>query len=231
MTGLKKMSNQKQFDDYYGSVKAKKIGAGTTADFKRAVNWYDYLFNYLKKKFNLIQFKNKKVIDLGGGVGAFCKLLEDDGFKNVTCNDISVEALKKAKKFNPDLTIRTGDIEKIKEQMAYDLVFAFEVLEHLHTPESAIKIIYSFLKKNGLFVGTTPFPFPKNLKDPTHKHVFEPLVWRQLFEKTGFKKVRVYPLSFPPLIYRLNKHLNFHLPFYIKNKYFVSTTLIIADKK
>jgi cyclopropane fatty-acyl-phospholipid synthase-like methyltransferase len=63
-----------------------------------------------------------------------------------------------------------------------------------------------------------------------HLNVLKPKDWRGFFKRAGFKRVLTFPMSFPPLLYRLSKHLNFCLTFYIKQKYFVSTTLIVAYK-
>ncbi len=40
-----------------------------------------------------------------------------------------------------------------------------------------------------------------------------------------------FKMSFPPFLWRINKLLNFRIPFYISLKYFISRSLIIAYKK
>lgn len=224
------MNKKQKFDCYYRGGYGPKVGVYTQRDFQRLLSWYFNWLEYIEKKVSLDEFKDKKVIDLGGGIGAFCRLLQKGGFKDVTCNDISSEALRLAKKFNPKLKTACFDIEKMKGENKYDLIFAFEVLEHLDKPQKAIKTIFNLLKRNGLFIGSTPYPFPKGFADPTHQHVLSPEKWRQDFRDADFMVVVIHPMSFPPLFYRIHPRLNFCFPFYIKNKYFVSTTLIVAHK-
>lgn len=221
-----------QYDDYYqpDGHYGKIIGARTKADFIRHQQWYFSWLKHISSKVNLNPFQSKKIIDLGGGIGAFCAVLLRAGFANVTCSDVSAEGLRLAKKFNPKLKTICFNIEKWRVRAAFELIFALEVLEHLKHPAVGIKNIFQALCPGGLFIGTTPYPFPKAFADPTHQHVWLPKKWQRLFCAAGFKKVVTYPMSFLPLFYRLNRHLNLCLPCYIKSKYFVSTTLIIAYK-
>lgn len=223
---LKRYERYYQPCGHYGGV----IGALAKKDFLRHQNWYFNWLKYIGRKVGLEPYRAQKVIDLGGGIGAFCELLLAAGFQDVTCNDISAEALRLAKKFNSKLPTVRFDVEEWEAESAYDLIFAFEVLEHFSKPEVTIKKIFQALKKDGLFVGTTPYPFPKAFNDPTHQHVWRPEKWQQLFRQAGFSPVDTYPMSFPPLLYRFHRSLNFCLPWYIKNQYFVSTSLIVAHK-
>jgi len=118
-----------------------------------------------------------------------------------------------------------------KSKKKYKTIFAFEVLEHLYNPQDGIKQIKDLLDEDGIFIGTSPFPFKKNvLADKTHRFCLHPENWKKFFLENGFKKVEIYPMSFIPFVWRINKHLNIRLPFYISIKHFISTTLIIAKK-
>ncbi len=82
-----------------------------------------------------------------------------------------------------------------------------------------------------MFIGSSPDPYKKNvLADKTHNFVLHPENWKRLFLNNLFKNVDIYPMSFLPFLWRINKHLNIKLPFYIPFKYFISTCLIIAKK-
>lgn len=92
--------------------------------------------------------------------------------------------------------------------------------------------IPSLIKEGGMFIGSTPYPFKKNIvSDETHLFVLHPLNWKRLFENCGFDYVIVSAMTFLPYLRRINKKLNFIIPFYIPGMKLVSTSLIIARKK
>ena len=92
--------------------------------------------------------------------------------------------------------------------------------------------IHSLTKEGGLFIGTTPYPFKKNIvSDDTHLFVLHPINWKKLFEKCGFEYVIVSAMTFLPYLWRINKKWNFIIPFYIPKMKLVSISLKIARKK
>lgn len=224
--------NHKIFEVYYqkNGHYGGRIGSRSRQDFNRHQNWYWSWYQQINRRIDLAVFKNKPAVDLGGGIGAFAGLLINHGFKQVTNSDISQEALRLSQKFNPKLRTLPLDIEKSNLKDKYRLAFALEVIEHLKNPPVGLSKIHQLLDKGGVFVGTSPYPFPKAFQDPTHQQVLKPEQWHNLFNQAGFKTIKTYPLSFPPCLYRISKRFNICLPWYIKNKYFVSTTLIIAYK-
>lgn len=195
-----------------------------------------FLYNQLKfcnKIVNLNRFKHKDILEIGSGLGAIAKLLIDSGFENYQGIEMDNEVVsftnRKIKNCFTNESLE--DFAKKKLVKKYSLIIAFEVLEHLKDPMECIKIIKNLLSDDGVFIGTSPFPYKKNVfADETHRYVLHPENWRNLFLSNKYKKVTIYPMSFLPLIWRINKHLNFRIPFYIPFKYFISTTLIIAYK-
>lgn len=182
---------------------------------------------------NLNIFKDKNVLEIGSGLGAIAKLLINSKFENyqgIEMDEKIVEFTNASIK-NCFMNESLEDFARKNLEKKYALVIAFEVLEHLKDPDKCIEIIKNLLSDDGIFVGTTPFPYKKNVfADETHQYVLHPENWRKLFLSNGYRKVNIYPMSFLPLIWRLNRHLNFRIPFYIPFKYFISTTLIVAYK-
>lgn len=113
----------------------------------------NYLYEKIISNINI----TKKYLLVGVGTGYFIKKLEEYGFKG-TAIDISKEAIKITKQnINSKKTdIRYGDILKYKTTKKFDLVFSFEVLEHINNDQLAIKKIYKLLKKGGLFIFSVP---------------------------------------------------------------------------
>jgi len=139
------------------------------------------------------------------------------------------QAVSIAKKLNPDVKFVVCDIEEgIQGNKKYDRILAFEVLEHLHNVPVAIANIKKHLNSKGYFIGTSPYPYPKNMLDPTHVNVQYPDYWLKMFRNSGFVDVSVRPISCLPFLWKIHPILHPILPFYIPFKYFVSTSLIIA---
>lgn len=173
--------------------------------------------------------KNDKILEIGSGIGGFFQFI-NDGILDYR----GIELDKKAVDFS-NRNFNTKKFFNVSldnfKQKNFNRIFAFEVLEHFEDPIESIEKIYSILGKGGIFCGTSPYPFAKNiLADETHIYVLNPENWKRLFLQAGFKKVELYPMSFLPVVWRINKRLNITIPMYIPFKYFISTCLIVAHK-
>ena len=95
----------------------------------------------------------------------------------------------------------------------------------------SLKSKQPLLSPGGYFCGTTPYPYYKNIVgDKTHVSVLHPENWKRLFMQQKFRSLELYPMSFFPYIWRINKRFNIRLPFYFPLHGFISTCLIIAKK-
>jgi len=121
--------------------------------------------------------------------------------------------------------------EEFEPDVKYDLIFAFELLEHLRDPLGAIERMRGLLEDGGSFVGSTPYPWRSNIRaDETHLYVLHPENWRKLFEIAGFEGIKTSPMTYPPLLWRISGSLNPRIPFYLPGRFFVSTAMILATK-
>lgn len=198
-------------------------------DVKKYRQWYFSWLRYIESRCIVLQ-QRARIFELGSGVGAMATLLHDKGHE-VVGSDISSLMVKTAKELNTPVPFVLCDVEKkLPVSKKLDVIMAFEVLEHLPRLDRAMKNIFQALRKGGYFVGTSPYPYKKNFLDPTHVNVKYPQEWSKIFRKQGFSDVKVYPMSFIPYLWRINKQFNIVLPFHIGLPYFVSTTLIIAKK-
>lgn len=77
----------------------------------------------------------------------------------------------------------------------YEIVFAFNLLEHLKDQKKIIDFSNFVLKENGLIVGSTPFLFRKH-GSPNDYYRFTDDILRYSLEKSGFVKISVIPLGF-----------------------------------
>lgn len=151
--------------------------------------------------------------------------------KNYTGLELDADAVNFAVSYFNSNAFLNESLEEFESDRVFDVVFAFEVLEHFDNPIENIRKISRFLKDDGVFIGTSPYPYAKNIfADKTHNFVLHPENWKQLFLKNGFKKVDIYPMSFFPVVWRFNKHLHVRIPFYVPFPYFISTSLIIGRR-
>lgn len=188
--------------------------------------WINLLDHFLPLKYG----KGQKVLEVGCAIGAFAKLLHEGGFE-VTAIDISEFIIKKAKKLQSDIEFKVLDIEKeIKVNKKYDYIFAFEVLEHLNSPHTALFNMKKLLKKNGVLIFSTPLPAKQTLADPMHINVHPPYYWLNLGKKLEFKKVSFRHVAFIPFLYRFHSVFSMGFPFRI-NLPFVNNTCFFFFEK
>ena len=140
--------------------------------------------------------KEGSLLEIGGGKGEFLRLAEEH-FK-IEGIDISEYAVDSSKGFLSG-RIRRENIERYElPKNKYDIVAAFNVLEHLSNPERVIKKIHNALKNEGLFIGSVPhnatpvgwvYTELTKIFDPTHISTHPPDHWNSLFEATGFREI------------------------------------------
>lgn len=168
--------------------------------YRWSLGWMKFLENYLPLK----NGRGRRVLELGSSIGAFSKVLNERGF-DVLATDISSYIISKAKKLQPKINFKVMDIEKDpKLEEKFDIVFAFETLEHLQRPAAALRSIKKLLKKDGIFIFSTPFPTKASLSDPTHINVHYPSWWKSEGKKAGFAKRTLIYATFIPYLYRLS---------------------------
>lgn len=83
----------------------------------------------------------------------------------------------------------------------YDVIAAFNVLEHLKDPASVSAKVYASLREDGLLIGSVPNNSGPvgtvatslgNLMDRTHHSTYPPPHWRRLFQKAGFAGITFF---------------------------------------
>ena len=228
MTKHKKNFRKSYFTDYYKGM----TGEFENADLEKNRNWFFGWFNSLLDWYDFRDGKNKKALEVGCAIGAASRILAERGFE-VIASDISEYAVNNSQKVNQhqNLSFTTLDVETSKKfSKTFDLIFGFEVIEHLEHPEKAIKNLKRMLKPGGVLICSTPFPFSYVFVDKTHVNVKHPLDWQRILLDSGFSKVTYKKVAFLPLLYRFSKYLHLTLPFCIPWRYINSTVFFYAQK-
>lgn len=156
-----------------------------------------YLLRYLRaKKFAV----GKKVLDVGCGKGEGAVILGE-----VATSVVAVDRSKQAVDFANNnfgghaVEFVWGDITKqVFDQTSFDLVTAFEVIEHLPVDnfELFVRKISSLLNKGGILLLSTPNNISRRKKplNPYHTHEFTVPELRRLLSRY-FKKVEIEGLN------------------------------------
>ena len=179
----------------------------------------------------ILEYKiNGALLEVGCGKGNFLK--EAEKYFDVTGFDVSNYAINEAKKMLGN-KVSVENIEQTDlRPNHYDVIVAFNLLEHLKNPNNAIKKIYGALKNGGILIGSVPNNYGVvgglatllfNAIDKTHCSTYSPHIWNKYFLKHGFKDI----LFFGEIATGINNN------FYVKNIFwkFLSFNLMFVCKK
>ena len=216
------------FKDYY----PKELNKFTLKDIQKIRNWFWGWFKYLNKFVDIKNGNNRKVLEIGCAIGGFSSLLKEHNF-DVYASDVSSYIISYARKFWPGIKFFEFDIQEgipINEQ--FDIIFSFEVLEHLKDPEKALENMYKKLSPNGTLICSTPPPYKRFINIKGHINVKSAQEWRNILEKVGFQKdrVKIEQVAFMPFLYRYSKKLSLVIPIRINLPYFNESIFLIARR-
>lgn len=189
--------------------------------------WAANRFVVIKKLFPQINnYKNKRLLEIGSSYGGFINNLNRARFKNVTVSDLDKSLLSRKIK-NKFIYLDITNVGRLKNK--YDVIFAFDVLEHIAESEKVVKNIFKILSKEGIFIFSVPYPKLMNIYDPYHTNMQYPNYWSNLFNRNKFILLKVEIITFLPFIWRFIK-----LPFFFKSpmkqKIFTSEIFFIFKK-
>lgn len=224
------MKNKKiNFEEDYFEGYYKGIADFTQRRDKELANWFRGITEYVNRYYPINKGKGKNVIEFGCATGVVSSLLRDFGYK-VTATDISKYAIKKAQKNFKGIKFLVHDMGKPFRKEKFNVVVAFDVIEHLPHPEIGIRNVYNILKEKGAAIFTTPNDYPNVSDDPTHINVKPPQEWEKILKRTGFKKIYIKQITLVPYFYKWHWKLALALPFATALPYFISPVIIIAEK-
>lgn len=156
---------------------------------------YDYKILPVIKNYNI----SAKILELGCGPGYLLKYLQSKGFDNTFGIDISEEQIQIAK--NEGLNVIQADVFDFLKTTneKYDLIFAFDFIEHFTKDElvELAKLIYEKLNDNGAFIIRTPngegfFAGYAIYGDLTHQTIFTTNSLIQLLSQAGFNQIECF---------------------------------------
>ncbi len=152
--------------------------------------WYKARRDLIKKLMIRHGISNKNILEIGCGAGSQLEALSIFDNK-VIGSDINAKALEVAKSRGHNVFFQNIE-QALEHEIKYDLICAFDVLEHIEHDEKAMTNIYSMLKPDGLFMYSVPaYQFLFSSHDVYLEH-FRRYSKKELKDKLsdkGFKQV------------------------------------------
>lgn len=177
--------------DWYANAERYELAF----DNKLPVDWRHKMF--LSKK--IINYEDIDLLDIGAGTGNFLNEASKMGYKTT-----GIDFDKKRVEFginNYKLNLLVIDLKSHIKNVGdkkYDVVTAFELIEHLDDPIDFVSDVKKVLKKNGTFVISTPnwdrtFKVENEIGDypPHHLTWWTKKSLKNFLEINGFDNIKI----------------------------------------
>jgi len=100
---------------------------------------------------------NKTCLEIGCATGEFCHTLRKYGVCYAPVGiDLSRDIIDAARARYKGIDFRHGDITSLEDSEVYDVIFAFEVIEHVTSPREFLRGVLKHLNPEGILVLSTP---------------------------------------------------------------------------
>lgn len=141
------------------------------------------------------------VLEVGCGIGGVIAALRQFPNLRLTGSEIYLQGLRYARAKMPDIEFIQLDATDIPFQCAFDVVGAFDVLEHIQDDEKAMSEVAHALRPDGLFIVTVPqYPWLWSTLDELvhHKRRYRKMELLAKLDRAGFEVI--YLTSFIALL-------------------------------
>ena len=210
------------FSEFYNIKFEKKYIDVIDQIYIDQIKYKKLYFKNLIKKIKKELSKEKDVLEIGSYYGAFgSEVLEY--VKSYTGLELSTHAVNFSKeKYKLEIFKRTTD-EHFKISSKYDVIFMFDVIEHLDDPIEVLKACNNKLKKNGILIFSTmnmnsfvarilgtKYPWVMLI----HKYYFTNNSLKKILKKTNFDLYKIkYDTRIIGIEHFLDK-IQIHFPFF-----------------
>ncbi|MBM3861940.1 MAG: class I SAM-dependent methyltransferase [Verrucomicrobia bacterium] len=221
------MSQSFQQESYRSGDYYREEYLSNPMDLAVSTRWMRNYFRVVCRLLPSIRsYRNRRVLEIGSSFGGFVNLLNAEGFQHVTAADLNPLLFPKA------LSNRFLILDLLSDQLpadAFDLIFAFDVLEHIDDSVRVATNIHRLLSSDGVFVFCVPYPYRKHLLDPYHTNMQYPPYYTNLFRSAGLYLLNMQTSSFIPYIWRFGFPLDVRCG--IPSRYFISEVFFVFQKR
>ncbi len=183
--------------EYFADYEAK----GRFLKREQGQRWHQ--FGYWSRYISRHYSQGSRILEVGCGLGYFAGAVSEK-FKYVG-TDVAIFPLKVARvREGAQNFIESDAVNLAFHSGSFDVVIAFDMLEHIANPSSVISEIYRVLREKGQLIATTPNvrSFGNRVKslsadlvpsmhtDETHVSLLSVEEWSNLFKKSGFRIAR-----------------------------------------
>lgn len=141
------------------------------------------------------------ILEVGTGQGAMgARLAEEHDYLGVEPDRISFEAASDRIEERTSGEVRHGDVSVVEEDEIFDLVCAFEVLEHIEDDEAALRSWRNHVRPGGWLMLSVPAyedRFGAADVHVGHFRRYDPPQIVSLLERAGFREVSALSYGFP----------------------------------
>ncbi|MFC1675332.1 class I SAM-dependent methyltransferase [Candidatus Omnitrophota bacterium] len=144
--------------------------------------------------------KKAKILEVGCGNGFILKSLYDAGYRNVCGIELSRDAVSRADAEIGSRIVRDRLREGLFAKDSFDLIFFFQVFDHIYDPNGFLHLCYDLLVTGGQILSFNHDADNFAVKilgkkhpiiDIEHTYLYGRKTLRQVFEKNGFHPVKI----------------------------------------
>lgn len=147
----------------------------------------------------VLDFKKSDALEIGPGFGLFANLCsKKNTFRTLEVLEPTPPLASHCKEIG--LKVHETNVESFEKKNSYDLVFAFEVIEHIYDPSFFLQKTRELLKENGFIILSCPNgigfdtemlgPYSPSV-DNEHVNLFSPSGIEHIFKRNGFKPISI----------------------------------------
>ena len=154
-------------DHGYGDLQARREASDLPENLSRHLTYRPF-FQHVEHAPGL------SLLDVGCGVGRFCLAAQQQGM-NVVGLEVSAKAAEVARQAGCRSVV-TGAVEDLVDQEEeFDVITAFEVIEHLDDPLGWLCRVQTLLQPGGTLFVTTPNWSCRSVREDLHPHMTPPI--------------------------------------------------------
>ena len=138
---------------------------------------------------HLVAIGKTKFLEIGCGIGGFIQQIVENENLEITGSEIYLKGLLYAKKNLPNVDFIQFDVTQGVVGEEFDIIAAFDVIEHIENDVAAILNIYKMLRRGGSLIVTVPqhmFLWSKLDEIVKHKRRYSRREMVTKLQKNGF---------------------------------------------